>query len=78
MVNMDLPNLRAVRLHRLLTQADLAKLVGMTTASISRLETGNSRARISTVRRLAAALNVRADELLRSSDNANIREDTEQ
>jgi transcriptional regulator with XRE-family HTH domain len=74
---MDLPNLRSIRLQRLLTQADLAELAGMTTASISRLETGRSSARISTVRKLAAALNVSA-EALSSSNDTNSQEDTEQ
>jgi transcriptional regulator with XRE-family HTH domain len=61
---MDLPGLRAARLNRLLTQAELAKRVNMTTASISRIETGTTKARISTVRRLAKALDVDPDELL--------------
>ncbi len=60
---MELSNLRAVRLQRLLTQAELANRAGLTPASISRLETGETKARISTVRKLAAALEVSADAL---------------
>lgn len=61
---MELPGLRAVRLRRLLTQADLAARVNMTPASISRIETGQTKARISTVRRLAEALDADPGELL--------------
>ena len=60
---MEVPNLRAVRLRRLLTQDDLAAKTGMTKASISRLETGATKARISTVRKLLAALDVGLDDL---------------
>ncbi len=55
---MELPELREVRMMRLMTQAQLAIRAGMTPASISRIETGRSKARISTVRRLADALGV--------------------
>lgn len=55
---MELPGLRKVRMSRLLTQAQLAMRADMTPASISRIETGRSKARISTVRRLADALSV--------------------
>lgn len=60
---MELAGLRATRLRRLMTQEDLAVVTGMTKASISRLETGATKARVSTVRRLTAALGVEADEL---------------
>jgi len=60
---MELSQLRTIRQRRLLTQDELAHLAGLTTASISRIETGVTKARISTVRRLATALNVEADEL---------------
>lgn len=61
---MELPGLREARIRRLLTQADLAARVKMTPASISRIETGATKARISTVLRLAKALNVDPEELL--------------
>jgi len=61
---MELPGLRAFRLRRLLTQADLASRVNMTPASISRIETGATKARISTVRRIAEALDADPGDLL--------------
>ena len=61
---MELPGLREVRIRRLMTQAQLAMRVGMTPASISRIETGRSKARISTVRRLTDALNIDPRDLL--------------
>ncbi len=64
---MELTGLREARHRRLLTQLELANLVGMTTATISRIETGATKARISTVRRLAEALDVDPAELTRSS-----------
>ncbi len=60
---MELPQLRSARLRRLMTQAELANRARMTQASISHLETGATRARISTVRKLAAALGVSAADL---------------
>ncbi len=74
---MELPGLRSARLNRLLTQAELAQRANMTTASISRIETGTTKARISTVRRLAKALDVDPDELLNGTQpfNASRQED---
>ncbi len=60
---MELPGLRTVRQQRLLTQAELAVRIGMTRASIVRLETGATKARISTVRKLAVALDASVEEL---------------
>ena len=64
---MEVPNLRTIRLRRLLTQDDLASKTGMTKASISRLETGATKARISTVRKLLSALDVDLDDLTATS-----------
>lgn len=61
---MELPGLRAVRLSRLLTQDELAVKVEMTKATISRLEAGLTRGRISTVRKLAKALEVEPGALM--------------
>lgn len=61
---MELPNLRSVRLRRLLTQRELARIAGLTTASVNRIETGTTKARISTVRRLAEALDVDPEDFL--------------
>jgi predicted transcriptional regulator len=51
-----------------MTQDDLADATGMTKASISRLETGATKARVSTVRRLIAALSVESDQLTTTSE----------
>ncbi len=56
--------LREWRLAKVMTQEELAKLSGTTEATISRLETGQHEARISTVRRLAAALGITPQELI--------------
>lgn len=61
---MKLPGLRAVRERRLLTQAELAERAGITRAAISRIETGQSDARISSVRKLVQALNVDPADLM--------------
>lgn len=54
-------------MRRLLTQTELAVRAGLTTASVSRIETGTNKARISTVRKLAEALDVDPDDLLAST-----------
>ncbi len=56
--------LREWRLAKVMTQEELAKLSGATEATISRLETGQHEARISTVRRLAEALGITPQELI--------------
>lgn len=56
-------DLRPVRLRRLLTQRELAERVGLTAPALSRLENGHTKARISTLRKLATALEVEATEL---------------
>jgi transcriptional regulator with XRE-family HTH domain len=61
---MELPNLRRVRERALLTQRELAAKAGLTQATVQRIESGATQARISTVRRLAAALQVDACELM--------------
>lgn len=61
---MELPNLKTTRLLRLVTQRELARRAGLTVASVSRIENGTTRARISTVWRLAEALDVDPDDLL--------------
>ncbi len=65
---MELPNLKTMRLRRLITQRELAARAGLTVASVSRIETGTTRARISTVWRLAEALNVDPDDLLANDE----------
>jgi transcriptional regulator with XRE-family HTH domain len=56
-------NLKPVRERRLLTQVELAEKAGVSRVAISRIESGGH-ARISTVRRLAEALNVEPEELI--------------
>jgi transcriptional regulator with XRE-family HTH domain len=56
--------LREVREQRFVTQAELAERTGMSRATLSRLESGLQRPRISTVRRIAAALGVQPEELV--------------
>lgn len=56
--------LAEIRKRRLLTQRELAERAGMTEATINRIERGVHEPRISTVRRLAAALDVDPEELL--------------
>jgi transcriptional regulator with XRE-family HTH domain len=60
--------LKEWRLRRLLTQEELAQKAGTTEATISRLEAGLHEARISTVRKLAAALDVEPAELIESQE----------
>ena len=57
-----------MRLQRLVTQAELAQSTGVTKATISRIETGTTKARISTIRRLAKALKVDPAELLGNNE----------
>lgn len=59
--------LREVRERKLLTQDELAARSGITQTSISAIEVGKHEPRISTVRRLAAALGVEPEELLDDS-----------
>ncbi|HEV2124155.1 MAG TPA: helix-turn-helix transcriptional regulator, partial [Chloroflexota bacterium] len=61
-----LPGLRAVRERKLMTQAELAERAGMQRVTVSRIETGAAEARISTVRKLAAALDVDPEVLMES------------
>lgn len=64
--------LREVRERQLVTQVELAEKAGITRAAISRIEQGGE-ARISTVRKLAAALGVAAEELV-DADHGRVRD----
>lgn len=64
--------LRELRLRRLLTQEDLAKKSGVGVTTIIRVEAGRE-GRISTLRRLAAALDVSPEELLAEVDEGKLR-----
>ncbi len=54
---LPLPNLRAVRLRALLTQEQLAQQAGLSRLSVNKIEQGQP-ARLSTIKKLAAALQV--------------------
>ena len=61
---MQVSRLKEWREHRFLTQRELAAAAGTTAATVNRLERGRHAARISTVRKLAAALRVDPAKLL--------------
>ena len=56
--------LKEWRQRRLLTQAELAERVEMTVGTINRIERGVHEPRFSTIRKLAAALEVTPDDLI--------------
>lgn len=57
--------LREVRERKLMTQAELAEKTGISEATLSRIENGLQRPRISTVRKIAAALGVEPGDLIK-------------
>lgn len=57
-LELDPAKLRAARISRALTQEGLGKLAGLQSTTISRLETGERPARLSTIAALAGALGV--------------------
>jgi len=61
---MHLTRLREARNLAFLTQRELAEKAGMTQATIARLETGQTKARPTTTRRLAQALGIEPKELI--------------
>ena len=65
---LPLPRLRAVRIRRLMSQEDLAKASGVGEVTISRIENGQQDARLSTIRKLAHALDVPAEELMQGGE----------
>lgn len=60
-----LPRLRELRTFRLLTQDALAREAGICRATLARIERTGFPAELRTIRKLAAALGVEADELMR-------------
>lgn len=62
-----LPNLQSIRRRNFLSQAELARASGVTKLTISRIEHVGIRARMSTIRKLSAALKVQPEELIGSS-----------
>ena len=66
--------MKKIRQDQNMTQLELAAKTGLSQPTIARLENGGiSRANWQTVSKIATALNVTADELLRSSDSAQIQ-----
>ena len=61
---MDLPHLRDLRRRAVMSQEDLAEKSGVARDTISKLETGRRRAYPSTIRKLAAGLDVEPQMLL--------------
>ena len=61
--------LRSLRLERFWPQQELADRAGMTEATVKRLAKGLHSARISTIRKLAAALSVEPAVLLADTDD---------
>jgi HTH-type transcriptional regulator, competence development regulator len=64
-----LPRLRAIRIQRALSQAELAERAGVSRVAVTRLESGEVDARFATIRKLAAALDVQPDELMKEPIN---------
>jgi transcriptional regulator with XRE-family HTH domain len=65
-VEVDMDKLKALRASRVLTLRELSEESGVTLNTIWRLESGyNKRARPSTIRKLATALGVQPQELIR-------------
>ncbi len=64
--------LREWRQRRLLSQEELADKADVGTATIARIEAGQG-ARLSTLRKLATALEITPDELLGEGDQGNAR-----
>ncbi len=60
--------LRTIRKHRNLTQAELAKKVGMRQSKIAKLESGNTRLTVRDLLILADGLEVEASSLLDQSE----------
>ena len=65
-----LPYLRAWRLRRLLTQAELIEKSGVSRTTVVRAESAGGSVSIANIRRLADALDVTPDELVYSNPDA--------
>ncbi len=57
-------NVKRLRTREALTQAELADKAGLTTAAVARIERDEAEPRMTTVRKLAAALNAEPSELV--------------
>ncbi len=63
-----LPGLRSARERRLMTMEALHQATGVAVSTIVHLEAGRQEARMSTARKLAEALKVEPEELLRAPE----------
>jgi transcriptional regulator with XRE-family HTH domain len=63
--DIDGDKLRRLRVERALSQQDLERMTGIAQSTISKLELGNRPARLSTIRKLAEALNAEPKELMK-------------
>jgi transcriptional regulator with XRE-family HTH domain len=61
--------LRRLRRERALSQRDLTRMTGIAFDTISRLETGKQRAQPRTIRKLADALGVEPNELMKGEND---------
>ena len=57
-------NLKRQRVRKALTQAELARKAGLTTASVARIERNETEPRMSTLRKLAKSLDIDPAELV--------------
>jgi transcriptional regulator with XRE-family HTH domain len=57
-------NLKRQRVRKALTQEELARKAGLTTASVARIERNETEPRMSTLRKLAKALDIDPAELV--------------
>jgi transcriptional regulator with XRE-family HTH domain len=63
-------NLKELRTRAALTQAELAEKAGLTTAAVARIERDEAEPRMTTIRKLAAALDVKPAELVTGERDA--------
>lgn len=61
---MNILNLKVARVKKNLTQKQLAELVGVSSSTINRIETGNQIPKVDILLKLAEILEVSAEELL--------------
>lgn len=69
--------IQAAREKKNLTQEDLAKLTGIARANIARLETGRHAPQITTIQRIARALDLKTADFLKMPGHENTREDSD-
>lgn len=58
-------NLKRIRLEKGISQVDVARLLGVSRGFVSNLENGKTNPTLATISRLASAIGVKADELLK-------------